>query len=182
MLRTEIPRQRLREGRSAYVNIEQWRSQSKSFAEMAFFDPVSLTATGGAEAEQISLARVSPNLFPLLGVQPNAECVMPGANAWRVALADNLAHQFVRLRIAQDARDKILVALEPVVDRAQPEAQPLGWTGDRAPRCSLVRASRRAFAYAAAHPALGARSRRVSRARAAVAPPPSRRRRSAPDR
>src|SRR5262245_32484853 len=30
MLWTEIPSQNLREGRSAYWNVEQWRSQSKS--------------------------------------------------------------------------------------------------------------------------------------------------------
>ena len=70
MLWTEIPSQNLREGRSAYWNVEQWRSQSKSFADMAFFDPVSVTLTSADRAEQISVARISPNFFPLLGVQP----------------------------------------------------------------------------------------------------------------
>ena len=70
MLWTEIPSQRVREGRSAYLNVEQWRSQSESFADMAVFDPVSVTLTTAAEAEQISVARISPNFFPLLGVQP----------------------------------------------------------------------------------------------------------------
>src|SRR5213075_1522238 len=41
-----------------------------SFAEMAVFDPVTVTLTGGAQAEQISVSRTSPNLFSLLGVQP----------------------------------------------------------------------------------------------------------------
>ncbi|HWB99429.1 MAG TPA: ABC transporter permease, partial [Bryobacteraceae bacterium] len=70
MLWSEAPSQSLREGRSAYWNVEQWRSQSKSFAEMAFFDGVSVTLTGGDGAEQISAVRHSPNLFPLLGVPP----------------------------------------------------------------------------------------------------------------
>ncbi len=70
MLWSEIPSQGVREGRSAYLNIEQWRSQSESFADMAFFDPVSVTLTSAAEAEQISVARISPNFFGLLGVPP----------------------------------------------------------------------------------------------------------------
>ena len=45
MLWSEVPSQNLREGRSAYLNVEQWRRQSKSFADMAFFDPVSVTLT-----------------------------------------------------------------------------------------------------------------------------------------
>jgi predicted permease len=70
MLWTEIPSQSVREGRSAYQNVEQWRSQSESFADMAVFDPVSVTLTSAGEAEQIGVARISPNVFPLLGVQP----------------------------------------------------------------------------------------------------------------
>lgn len=70
MLWSEIPSQNLREGRSAYLNVEQWRSQSKSFADMAVFDPVSATLTSPEGAEQISVARISPNVFPVLGVQP----------------------------------------------------------------------------------------------------------------
>jgi putative ABC transport system permease protein len=70
MLWTEDPSQNLREGRSAYLNVEEWRRQSQSFADMAVFDPVSVTLTGADDAERVSVARVSPNFFPLLGVQP----------------------------------------------------------------------------------------------------------------
>src|ERR1051326_330653 len=42
MLWTEVPSQNLREGRSAYWNVEQWRSRSKSFADIAIFDPASV--------------------------------------------------------------------------------------------------------------------------------------------
>ena len=70
MLWSEVPSQNLREGRSAYWNVEQWRSQSESFADMALFDGVSSTLTSADRAEKISVVRHSPNLFPLLGVQP----------------------------------------------------------------------------------------------------------------
>jgi predicted permease len=70
MLWTEDPTQNLREGRSASWNVEQWRSQTQTFADMAVFDGVSTTLTGSEGAEQISGVSISPNLLPLLGVQP----------------------------------------------------------------------------------------------------------------
>lgn len=70
MLWSEIPSQNVREGRTAYWNVEQWRNQSKSFSDIAFFDGVSVTLTTADRADKISAVRHSPNLFPLLGVQP----------------------------------------------------------------------------------------------------------------
>jgi putative ABC transport system permease protein len=70
MLWTEDPTQNLREGRSALWDVEEWRRQSQSFAEMATFDGVSRTLTGPDGAEQIVGASISPNLLPLLGIQP----------------------------------------------------------------------------------------------------------------
>jgi putative ABC transport system permease protein len=70
MLWTEDPAQNLREGRSACWNVEQWRSQSQTFADMAVFDATSTTLTGADGAEQIVGGSISPNLLPLLGVQP----------------------------------------------------------------------------------------------------------------
>ena len=70
MLWTEDPTQNLREGRSALWDVEQWRSQSQSFADMATFDSVSTMLTGADGVEQIVGASISPNLLPLLGVQP----------------------------------------------------------------------------------------------------------------
>src|SRR5438034_2538398 len=69
MLWTEDPTQNLREGRSALWDVERWRSQSQSFADMATFDAVSTTLTGADGAEQIVSASISPNLLLLLGVQ-----------------------------------------------------------------------------------------------------------------
>ena len=70
MLWTETPDQDLRENRSAFWNIEEWRRQSRSFADIAVFDGVALTLTHAGETQRIQGARVSPNLFPLLGVHP----------------------------------------------------------------------------------------------------------------
>lgn len=72
MLWTERPSQNLREGRSAFWNVEQWRRQSKSFAEIAVFDPASVTLTNRDKAEHIGAVMASANLFRLLGVQPVA--------------------------------------------------------------------------------------------------------------
>ena len=70
MLWTERPSQNRHEGRSAYWNVEQWKQQSRSFTDVAVFDPVSVALTNAGGAEHIQAARISPNLFPLLGVYP----------------------------------------------------------------------------------------------------------------
>ena len=69
MLWTEDPTQNLREGRSALWDVEQWRSQSQSFADMATVDTVSTMLTGADGVEQIVGASISANLLPLLGVR-----------------------------------------------------------------------------------------------------------------
>jgi predicted permease len=70
MLWTEDPTQNLREGRSSLWDVEQWRGQSQTFADMATFDSVSTVLTGADGAEQIVGVSISPNLLPLLGVRP----------------------------------------------------------------------------------------------------------------
>ena len=70
MLWTEDPTQNLREGRSALGDVEQWRTQSRTFADMATFDAMSMTLSGAEGAEQIVGGSISPNLLSLLGVQP----------------------------------------------------------------------------------------------------------------
>lgn len=65
------PDQRLLEGRSAYWNVEQWRARSGSVAGLAVFDPLTATLTTRDGAERISVARVSPGFFPMLGVHPS---------------------------------------------------------------------------------------------------------------
>jgi putative ABC transport system permease protein len=70
MLWTEDPTQNLHEGRSALSDVEQWLTQSQSFADMATFDSVTTTLTAAEGAEQIVGVSISPNLLSLLGVQP----------------------------------------------------------------------------------------------------------------
>jgi predicted permease len=70
MLWSEAPSQGVREGRTAYRTVEEWRSRSKTFADMAVSDPLSAMLTTPLGAEQISVMRVSSNLFDLLGVAP----------------------------------------------------------------------------------------------------------------
>lgn len=70
MLWSEDPTQDRREGRSALWDVEQWRTQSQSFADMATFDSVGTTLRGPDGEEQIVGASISPNLLSLLGVQP----------------------------------------------------------------------------------------------------------------
>jgi predicted permease len=71
MFWTTRPEQRLGEGRSAYWNVEQWRQQSKSFADIAIFDPASLTLTAAGSAQRVGVARISANFFAVLGVKPS---------------------------------------------------------------------------------------------------------------
>jgi predicted permease len=71
MLWTAHPGQRLEEGRSAYWNVEQWRQQSKSFADIAIFDPASVTLTAAGSAQRVGVARISANFFAVLGVKPS---------------------------------------------------------------------------------------------------------------
>jgi predicted permease len=70
MLWTEDPTQNLHEGRSALWDVDQWLTQSESFADMASFDSVTTTLTGAEGTEQIVGASMSPNLLSLLGVEP----------------------------------------------------------------------------------------------------------------
>ncbi len=70
MLWTEDPTLNLREGRSALWDVERWRGQSQTVADMATFDTVSTVLTSADAVEQIVGVSISPNLLPLLGVQP----------------------------------------------------------------------------------------------------------------
>jgi len=70
MLWTEDLTQNIREGRSPLGDVEQWRTQSRTFADLATFDAMSMTLSGAEGAEQIVGGSISPNLLSLLGVQP----------------------------------------------------------------------------------------------------------------
>ena len=100
MLWAEIPTQGLREGRSSYADVEEWRTESRAFADMAVFDSVRVTLTGSSGSEQIGVNRVSPNIFALLGVQPSHGRSFSSVEAderQRVAL---ISHRFWQTRFS----------------------------------------------------------------------------------
>ena len=70
MVWSRIPEQGITESPSGYANILDWKARTRAFDDLATFDPVTLTLSGGEWPEQISAARASANLFALLGVAP----------------------------------------------------------------------------------------------------------------
>ena len=48
----------------------EWRKECRSFESMAVLEPSALSLTGTGEPERLDGARVSPNLFRVLGVRP----------------------------------------------------------------------------------------------------------------
>jgi len=57
---------------TSYANFEEWARQAKSFDGIAGFEDVSLNRTGNGDPERVAGARVSPNFFQVLGVNPAA--------------------------------------------------------------------------------------------------------------
>ncbi len=74
------------EGRVSYPNYEDWRSQSHSFQDMAFFMSGKSQLTGPGNPQSVPAALVSTNFFSVLGVNPflgrgfNAEEVLTHAS------------------------------------------------------------------------------------------------------
>lgn len=68
MVWREQPTQNLRHGRSTFQTAEIWR-RAESLSDLAILDPVSAAIAVAGNTEQASLARISANLFPLLGVR-----------------------------------------------------------------------------------------------------------------
>ena len=52
------------------TNFNDWRSQSRSFEQMCAYTGFFFVLTGSGEPERIPGARVSAELFPMLGIQP----------------------------------------------------------------------------------------------------------------
>jgi predicted permease len=111
MLWTEDATQNLREGRSALWDVEQWRSQSQSFADMATFDAMNTTLTGADGVEQIVGASISPNLLPLLGVGPVLGCSFSIEEAEQQQRLVLISHRFWQARFggSHDALGATLV-------------------------------------------------------------------------
>jgi len=96
----EMPSQGVREARSAFGTVDEWRRHSRSLEEVAVVDPVSAMLDHAGEVEQVSGARVSPNLFALLGVVPERGRLFTDRDAidrQRVAV---ISHRFWQARFA----------------------------------------------------------------------------------
>ena len=97
---TEDPVRNLREGRSSLWDVEEWRRQSQTFADMATFDSVSTTLTGADGVEQVAAASISPNLLAILGVQPLIGRSFSAEEAGQQQRLVLISHRFWRARFA----------------------------------------------------------------------------------
>jgi predicted permease len=70
MLWIEDPARNIRESRASLRDVDDWRTQSRTFADIATFDSVTMTLTGADGTDRVAGASISPNLLSLLGVQP----------------------------------------------------------------------------------------------------------------
>jgi len=99
----ELPSQGVREARSAYGTVDEWRRRSRSVEEVAVSDPVTALVDHAGEVERVSGARVSPSLFGLLGVVPERGRLFTdreAADRQRVAL---ISHRFWQARFASSS-------------------------------------------------------------------------------
>jgi predicted permease len=100
MLWTERSNQDLQEGRSAFWDVEQWRTQSKTLLDVAVFDPVSIRLTAPGEVERIGVVRVSPNYFQLFGVIPARGRMFSREEADQRRRVAVISHRFWQSRFA----------------------------------------------------------------------------------
>jgi putative ABC transport system permease protein len=73
MVWSTAPAQGLTEGRSSYPDFHDWREQSKAFTGLAAFWTFpngDVNLTGGSEPQRVSVARITPGFFEVLGVPP----------------------------------------------------------------------------------------------------------------
>jgi hypothetical protein len=86
--------------RLAFLTVEEWRLQSRTFADMAILDPVSVTLTNEDGSERISVGRISPNFFPMLGVQPTLGRTFSAAESEQRQRVAVVSHRFWQSRFA----------------------------------------------------------------------------------
>ena len=70
---SSLPDQALAEGFSSYPDFKDWRDQAKSFTDLAAlwtFANGDVNLTGGTEPQRVSVARVTPDFFSVLGIRP----------------------------------------------------------------------------------------------------------------
>ncbi len=73
MVWTTSPGQGLAQGFASYPDFRDWREQADGFDDLAAvwtFPNGDVNLTGGAEPERVSVARITPGFFEVLGVRP----------------------------------------------------------------------------------------------------------------
>ena len=98
MLWTDVPGQGTREGRSTYLDVEAWRTRSKSLADVAVYDPVSVRLTAPGELDRISVVRTSANFFTILSVRPFRGRVFTASEAMERRRVAVISYRFAQAR------------------------------------------------------------------------------------
>jgi predicted permease len=73
MVWSTAPTQGVTEGFASYPDFRNWQEQAKAFEQLATFWTFpngDVNLTGGVEPERVSVARISPGFFEVLGVRP----------------------------------------------------------------------------------------------------------------
>jgi hypothetical protein len=70
VLWTDNMRKNLHEERTSYPNFEDWKKDNHVFDDMAFCSSLTANLTGGDRPERVVAARVTSNLFSMVGVSP----------------------------------------------------------------------------------------------------------------
>jgi predicted permease len=98
MIWTSIPTRGVTEATSAFANVEDWRTRTRVFEDIATLDQTTLTLTGGQWAERAGAVRSSANLFSLLGVAPALGRSFSAAEERAGTPVAVLSHDFWRSR------------------------------------------------------------------------------------
>lgn len=114
------------EGRTTFQDLETLRDLNQSFVDLAAFDPVAATFRRDDTPHRISVARVTPSLFDLLGVSPASGRLFSddeAAGRQRVAV---LSHTFWQAQlggadiigqpIQLDNQTSVVVGILPATD------------------------------------------------------------------
>jgi predicted permease len=123
-----VARARVERRGASYPDYRDWRTQAKSFDDMAAFDGATLTLVGNDEPERLHVELVSAPYFDLLGVQPvHGRAFRDDEDdATKPALVAILSDGLWRRRFGADAQ--IVGHTMMLTSRSAPAAGPMPFT------------------------------------------------------